>query len=375
MTHEGQRYRLLALSAAPALELFDEREVRGIERQRALQIAHDDAAATMPELGGADAAAAPAEASPPPPEAPAVAATEDVPAADEAAAAADAASEASPPAALSMFEQFLTAQRAHAALEERFEARFDDDEKAVAAAAAAAAVARAANTAAAAAVAPAAAAEAAAAAAVCYGGGGAVGAAPGAVAAAAVAKRSPLTSPWTSPPAVAAAPPAAGGGALDEAEEPDGDGQISQAGSRDSTPLLGPTGAPVGPTMAAAVAAAEERWSAERRGLQAEVARLQRQKDRDALVMEQTAALVQMLQETHRALIASNQTLMAQLQEEKRAHADEVSQMHRNFEALKRLPRPRRRASRRRPTTKSRAARRQREAPRPLSPPPRAVSP
>ena len=67
------------------------------------------------------------------------------------------------------------------------------------------------------------------------------------------------------------------------------------------------------------------------------MARLQRQKDRDALVMEQTAALVQMLQETHRALIASNQTLMVQLQEEKRTHADEVSQMHRNFEALKRL--------------------------------------
>ena len=151
-----------------------------------------------------------------------------------------------------------------------------------------------------------------------------------------MAKRSPLTSPWTSPPAVAAAPPAAGGGGVELPQSLTAMA-ISQAGSRDSTPLLGPTGAPVGPTMAAAVAAAEERWSAERRGLQAEVARLQRQKDRDALVMEQTAALVQMLQETHRALIASNQTLMAQLQEEKRAHADEVSQMHRNFEALKRL--------------------------------------
>ena len=44
-----------------------------------------------------------------------------------------------------------------------------------------------------------------------------------------------------------------------------------------------------------------------------------------------------MLQETHRALIASNQTLMTQLQQAKKAHADEVGQMHRNFEALKRL--------------------------------------
>ena len=67
------------------------------------------------------------------------------------------------------------------------------------------------------------------------------------------------------------------------------------------------------------------------------MARLQQHREEQAKAAQQTAALVQMLQETHRALIASNQTLMAQLQEEKRAHADEVSQMHRNFEALKRL--------------------------------------
>ena len=70
---------------------------------------------------------------------------------------------------------------------------------------------------------------------------------------------------------------------------------------------------PVGPTMSAAIAAAEERWAAERRGLENEVAWLRKQKLEDARVLQQTASLVQMLQEAHRALVSSNEQLLAQV--------------------------------------------------------------
>jgi len=92
----------------------------------------------------------------------------------------------------------------------------------------------------------------------------------------------------------------------------------------------------VGPTMAAAVAAAEERWSAERRSLQEEVARLHAQKEDDARQSQQTAQLVTMLQETHKQLIRSNEQLLAQLGETKQRHEAEVAQYRQNFDELQR---------------------------------------
>lgn len=92
----------------------------------------------------------------------------------------------------------------------------------------------------------------------------------------------------------------------------------------------------VGPTMAAAVAAAEERWSAERRSLQEEVARLRAQKEDDARQAQQTAQLVAMLQETHKQLIRSNEQLLAQLGETKQRHEAEVAQYKKNFDDLQR---------------------------------------
>ena len=75
-----------------------------------------------------------------------------------------------------------------------------------------------------------------------------------------------------------------------------------------------PTWSAVGPTMAAALAAAEERWAGERRALEMEAATLRKQKAEDAQVMSQTATLVQMLQESHTALVSSNTHLLAELQ-------------------------------------------------------------
>ena len=67
-----------------------------------------------------------------------------------------------------------------------------------------------------------------------------------------------------------------------------------------STPILLPTpeaaAASVGPSMAMAVAAAEERWGVERLRLEAELASLREQRERDAEAMQQTSKLVSMLQ-------------------------------------------------------------------------------
>lgn len=93
----------------------------------------------------------------------------------------------------------------------------------------------------------------------------------------------------------------------------------------------------MGRTMAAAIAAAEDRWGAEKRRLEAELGWMRAQKAEDTRVLQQTAALVGMLQESHRALVASNQRLLAQLSEEKARHELEVAEHARQFEELKSL--------------------------------------
>eukprot|EP00326_Haptolina_ericina_P023604 CAMPEP_0181177496 /NCGR_PEP_ID=MMETSP1096-20121128/5191_1 /TAXON_ID=156174 ORGANISM="Chrysochromulina ericina, Strain CCMP281" /NCGR_SAMPLE_ID=MMETSP1096 /ASSEMBLY_ACC=CAM_ASM_000453 /LENGTH=98 /DNA_ID=CAMNT_0023265649 /DNA_START=3 /DNA_END=299 /DNA_ORIENTATION=+ len=65
-----------------------------------------------------------------------------------------------------------------------------------------------------------------------------------------------------------------------------------------------------------------------------EVATLRKQKAEDAQVMSQTATLVQMLQESHTALVSSNTHLLAELQELKKQHAFEVEQFQRNFDEI-----------------------------------------
>ena len=91
---------------------------------------------------------------------------------------------------------------------------------------------------------------------------------------------------------------------------------------------------PVGPTVAEAVAAEEERWAAERGAMERELRWLRSQKEEDAAVLRQTTSLVAMLQESHRALIDSNAKLLAQLKEQKEAHEIETAQFARNFDEL-----------------------------------------
>jgi len=86
--------------------------------------------------------------------------------------------------------------------------------------------------------------------------------------------------------------------------------------------------------MAAAIAAAEERWAAERKTMASELSWLRAQKEEDTAVLRQTAALVQMLQESHRALIESNAKLLSQLKEQKEQHDLEVTQFQRHFDEL-----------------------------------------
>lgn len=95
------------------------------------------------------------------------------------------------------------------------------------------------------------------------------------------------------------------------------------------------TASSMGPTMAAAIAAAEERWGAEKRRLEAELEWMRKQKAEDARVLQHTATLVGMLQESHRALVASNQRLLAQIAEDKARHELEVTEQARQFEELK----------------------------------------
>jgi chromosome segregation ATPase len=83
--------------------------------------------------------------------------------------------------------------------------------------------------------------------------------------------------------------------------------------------------------MAMAVQAAEERWSKERLDLEAEIASLKQQRERDAESMRQSAALVTMLQETHAALIASNEHLLGEVEQQKAQHALEVDAFRKNF--------------------------------------------
>jgi hypothetical protein len=89
--------------------------------------------------------------------------------------------------------------------------------------------------------------------------------------------------------------------------------------------------------MAAAIAAAEDRWGAEKRRLEAELGWMRAQKAEDTRVLQQTAALVGMLQESHRALVASNQRLLSQLAEEKARHEVEVAEHARQFEEIQSL--------------------------------------
>ena len=90
----------------------------------------------------------------------------------------------------------------------------------------------------------------------------------------------------------------------------------------------------VGPSMAAAVAAAEERWGAERAALEAEIESLRVQKEADADAMRQSGLLVSMLQETHQALISSNEHLLGEIADLKARHALEVSTFQANFDEL-----------------------------------------
>ena len=99
-------------------------------------------------------------------------------------------------------------------------------------------------------------------------------------------------------------------------------------------PSSGEAAMAVGPSMAAAVAAAEERWSAERARLEIEIAELRAGRARDAEALAQNGALVSMLQETHAALIASNEQLIGEAREVAARHELEAAEFQRNFDEL-----------------------------------------
>ena len=90
----------------------------------------------------------------------------------------------------------------------------------------------------------------------------------------------------------------------------------------------------VGPSMAAAVQAAEDRWSTERDRLESEIAELKAGRARDAESLAQSGALVSMLQETHAALIASNEQLLSEAREVASRHELEAAEFQRNFDEL-----------------------------------------
>ena len=88
-----------------------------------------------------------------------------------------------------------------------------------------------------------------------------------------------------------------------------------------------------GPHLEAALALS----AAEKRALEAEVSWLREQKAEDGRALEQTAALLAMLQESHRALVASNQRLLLQIAEDKARHEEELKMHARNFAELQEL--------------------------------------
>ena len=273
VTRAGARYRLNVLRAAPGLRTLDAREVSGLERHRATppHAAHaartpadadggaagDDAiggtASLVAALTGTDAPLSMADSPDPGADFEYVERDDGAPA--ETAVTAEAAEEDE----RTMFDQILLAQRMHAEAEGAFEESLGP----------------------------------------------------------AVAEEG--TSPAPAPPEPSGAVEEIPEEIADPPSRPDSPTEPpmrAETPAQPAAPAAGPPApplVPVGPTMSAAIAAAEERWAAERRGLENEVAWLRKQKLEDARVLQQTASLVQMLQEAHRALVSSNEQLLAQV--------------------------------------------------------------
>ena len=99
-------------------------------------------------------------------------------------------------------------------------------------------------------------------------------------------------------------------------------------------PSVAAAAAAAGPTMAAAVAAAEDRWTLEKARLLSQVDELQQQHLKDQQALDASSALVDMLRETHAALLTSNEHLLAEIDELKVRHAREAGALHANFAEL-----------------------------------------
>lgn len=99
-------------------------------------------------------------------------------------------------------------------------------------------------------------------------------------------------------------------------------------------PSVAAAAAAAGPTMAAAVAAAEDRWTLEKARLLTQVDELQQQHLKDQQALEASSALVDMLRETHAALLTSNEHLLAEIDELRARHAREAGALHANFAEL-----------------------------------------
>ena len=99
-------------------------------------------------------------------------------------------------------------------------------------------------------------------------------------------------------------------------------------------PSVAAAAAAAGPTMAAAVAAAEDRWTLEKARLLSQVDELQQQHLKDQQALDASSALVDMLRETHAALLTSNEHLLAEIDELRVRHAREAGALHANFAEL-----------------------------------------
>ena len=109
---------------------------------------------------------------------------------------------------------------------------------------------------------------------------------------------------------------------------------VTTSASKVHLPSAAEAAAAVGPTMAAAVAAAEARWSGERIQFETEISELKAQQAKDAESLRQNAALVKMLEESHSALIASNKQLLSEMSQMRAQHEADVKQFQMNFEEL-----------------------------------------
>ena len=109
---------------------------------------------------------------------------------------------------------------------------------------------------------------------------------------------------------------------------------VTTSASKVHLPSAAEAAAAVGPTMAAAVAAAEARWSGERIQFETEISELKAQQAKDAESLRQNAALVKMLEESHAALIASNKQLLSEMSQMRAQHEADVKQFQMNFEEL-----------------------------------------